>query len=88
MKQKLPIMLLGVPVFGGWLPYIGRRHIPLNRDGSPVESDGLIEEGCGFYFVKPFVVEWLGYGRPLTRSYVFRTDTGEIVNNPEFDTAG
>lgn len=75
--------LFGYPIFGFFLPFIGRRQIALNRDGSQVDTGeaGICDE-VGPYFVRPLVFEWLGYGRPLTASMVYETRSGEIVNPP------
>lgn len=79
--------IFGVPLIGVILPFIGKRRIPINRDGSIVFTgeDDLLDER-GFYYVEPWVFEWLGRGWPLTRSLVRRTDTGEVVD-PEFEEA-
>lgn len=81
------IHIFGIPLFGVILPYIGYRRVPLNRDGSVVDTGhGDILDERGFYFVRPFVIEWLGCGWPLSRrGYVYRTDTGELVDEPEFE---
>ncbi|GJD31479.1 hypothetical protein PMNALOAF_2738 [Methylobacterium adhaesivum] len=75
--------VLGLPLFGVILPFVGRRTVPLNRDGSFVDTglDDLTDER-GPYFVRPFVVEWLGFGLPLTGSLVFDTLTGEAIDPP------
>lgn len=80
--------LLGFPIFGVILPYIGRRRISLNRDGSFVDTGEMIlDDERGFYYVEPWVFEWLGSGFPLSKALVRRTDTGEVVT-PEWDVAG
>lgn len=75
--------LLGLPMFGFWLPYIGKPHLPLNRDGSFAdgESDDL-HERVGYYYVKPLVVGWFGVSVPLTPSPVYLTATDEVVEPP------
>lgn len=78
----------GLPLFGFFLPFVGRRRIALNRDGSFVDTgEELMDDEKGFYYVAPWVFEWLGLGQPLTRSVVRRTDTHEIVT-PDWDVAG
>ncbi len=70
-----PLSIFGVPLIGVILPYIGKRRIYLNRDGSMVDTgqhDILDERG---WPLKP-------------RTLVYRTDTGKVVDNPEFDEAG
>lgn len=84
-----PLRIFGVPVFGVILPFVGRRRIPLNRDGSFVDDDSeLIEDGAGWYYVEPFAIEWLGFGLPLGTSPVRLVATGEIVDDPPFEIAG
>lgn len=47
------------PIFGGWLPRIGKRRIALNRDGSFVDTgETLIDNEHGYYYVEPWVIEW------------------------------
>lgn len=80
--------LFGFPVFGVILPFLGRRTIPLNRDGSVVdtgEADMLNEVGP--YYVRPWVFEWLGKGIPLTPSLVYETRSGQPVGPPWLDHA-
>lgn len=75
--------LFGYPVFGFFLPFIGRRQIALNRDGSQVDTgEADICDEVGPYYVRPLVFEWLGFGFPLTQSCVHETKTGEIVDAP------
>jgi hypothetical protein len=80
--------IFGLPVFGVILPFIGKRRIPLNRDGSFVDTGefDIIDEK-GFYYVEPWVFEWLGRGCPLSASLVHLSATGEVVT-PEFQVAG
>lgn len=75
--------VFGLPLFGVILPFIWRRTIHLNRDGSFVDTglDDLIEER-GPCFVRPLVFEWLGRGLPLTQSLVFDTRTGKAIDPP------
>lgn len=55
---------LGMPLVGGWLPFIGYRRIYLNRDGSIVDTGKfLMDDERGPIYVQPFVIEWLGRGR-------------------------
>lgn len=75
--------LFGIPVIGVILPYIGRRRIALNRDGSQVDTGRF--DACdevGPYFVMPLVVEWLGFGRSLGPSLVYETCSGEPIDPP------
>lgn len=80
--------LFGYPVFGFILPFIGKRKIPLNADGSFVDdgADDLLDSS-GPLFVRPVVFEWLGFGFPITRSLVYSTMTGEPVE-PAWAEAG
>lgn len=88
MQKREPLRVFGLPVVGVILPYIGRRRIPLNRDGSIVETtaDDILDER-GFYYVEPVVFEWLGFGFPLTDAYVHLTSTGQQVD-VDFTVAG
>jgi len=80
--------ICGIPLIGVILPFLGRRRIHLNRDGSFVDTGQVdIRDERGFYYVQPWVFEWLGFGWPLTQSNVFLTSTGEAVD-PEFETVG
>lgn len=47
-------------------PFVGRRRLPVNRDGSPFDSGkfDLLCENSPF-FVEVWVMEWLGYGVPI-----------------------
>jgi len=75
--------LFGFPVFGVILPYVGRRVIALNSDGSQVDTGEYdICNEVGPYYVKPWVLEWLGLGFGLDTSSVYETKTGQIVNPP------
>lgn len=51
---------------GGLLPFIGKRRLPVNRDGSPfdVGAFDLLDEDAPFY-IRIWAVEWLGFGLPL-----------------------
>lgn len=81
--------LFGIPILGVILPCIRRSRVPVNRDGSIVDTGKRdLSDERGFYYVEPWTFEWLGIGWPLSRAYVYRADTGEIVANPEFDEAG
>lgn len=75
--------LFGLPVFGVILPYIGRRRIALNRDGSQVDTgeDDICDE-IGPYYVRPMVFEWLNFGFPLGPSLVYETRTGDAIDPP------
>lgn len=68
-------------LFGVVLPYIGPRTLPMNRDGTLYDSGerDLLDERAPYY-VRLWVVEWLGIGIPL-RSRVLLRDarTGEPV---------
>lgn len=73
--------LFGFPVFGFFLPFIGRRQIPLNRDGSVVDTgEADVCDEVGPYYTRPLVFEWLGRGFGLGPSMVHDTRTGEVVN--------
>lgn len=77
-----------LPVFGYWLPRIWKARLPLNKDGSFVDTgeDDLLDEK-GVYYVEPLVFEWFGRGFPLTGSYVYDAGTGLPVD-VDFDEAG
>lgn len=80
--------IFGIPVFGGILPYIGRRKIPLNRDGSIVDTGEMVmDDEKGPLYVKPWVFEWLIFGFPLSASLVYDSRTNEVVT-PDFNVAG
>ena len=73
--------ILGFPLWGFWLPFVGRRTVPLNADGSVVDT-GLadITDEVGPYYSRPVVFEWFGVGVPLAPSYVYRTGVeGPVV---------
>jgi hypothetical protein len=78
------IYIFGVPLFGVILPFIGKRRIALHRDLSVVDTgeDDILDER-GFYFTEPWVIEWLGRGRALTKSSVCHADTGLAVYDDE-----
>lgn len=70
---------LGCPVFGFWLPFVGARTIPVNRDGSIVDTgmDDVTQE-IGAISVRVFAFEWLGGGLALPFGQRgFDTATGE-----------
>jgi hypothetical protein len=72
--------LLGLPVFGFWLPFIGRVRIYLNRDGSIVDTGAAdMRDERGPVYVEPWSVEWLGFGMPFTPATPRDTLTGELV---------
>lgn len=75
-------------IFGLILPYIGRRTIPLNRDGSVVDTGqaDMCDE-VGPYYTKPLVFEWLGFGTGLGPSPVYDARTGEMIDPPWLDEA-
>lgn len=80
--------IFGIPVFGVILPFVGKRRIPLNRDGSIVDTGlDLIDDERGYYYVEPWTIEWLGLGVPISRSFIRLCSTGEIVE-PPWATAG
>jgi hypothetical protein len=84
-----PWTFFGVPIFGVILPFVGRRRLPLNRDGSFVDTGApLIENETGWYYVEPFVIEWLGFGRPFGATPLRLSSTGEIVNDHDFESVG
>ena len=80
--------IFGVPLFGVILPFIGYRTVPLNRDGSFVDTgEADMCDEVGFYYVRPLVFEWLGFGKPLKDSLVYLTSTNEPTT-PDFMVAG
>jgi hypothetical protein len=81
--------IIGFPILGGTLPWITRRRLALNRDGTYVDTGKtLIEDEVGFYYIEVWSFEWLGFGLPLSSDYVRLTSTGEIVEDPDFEVAG
>lgn len=83
MKQP-PLMLFGIPVMGVILPFIGRRRLALNRDGSLVNTGEFdLADEVGFFYIEPWVVEWLNFGITITDAPVRLTSTGEIVDEVE-----
>lgn len=64
-------------VIGTVIPYIGRRNIPLNADGSVVDTGefDLVDE-VGPYFMRAWVFEWLGFGLMFGKPKFFRTIDG------------
>lgn len=51
---------------GMLFPFIGKRRLPVNRDGTPFDSGewDLLDEVAPFY-VEIWAFEWLGFGFPL-----------------------
>jgi len=77
------ITIFGVPVFGVILPFIGRRTIPLNGDGSVVDTGQYdMTEETGAYYTRPMVFEWLGFGCGLGPALVYSARTNEPVDPP------
>ncbi|KTS51397.1 hypothetical protein NS230_13680 [Methylobacterium indicum] len=75
--------LFGLPVLGLLVPWITRRKLALNADGSFVDTGiEMIEDEVGPYYVRPAVLEWLGFGIPLSQSLVYRTADDEPVDAP------
>jgi hypothetical protein len=56
--------MMGRPVFGFWLPFLGWRDLPADREGLPCFED----PATGRYVRKPYAIgsflqfEWLGIG--------------------------
>ena len=50
-------------IFGIWLPWIGVRELPANRDGSIFDTGkaDILDEEAPYYF-PVFAFEWFGYG--------------------------
>lgn len=75
-------------LFGVVLPFVGRRTVPLNRDGSVVNTGEFdMCNEVGPYYVRPLVFEWLGFGFPLTQSLVFDARTNQAIDPPWLDVA-
>lgn len=51
---------------GVLVPFVGKRRLPVNRDGSPFDSGefDLLCENAPFY-VEIWAVEWFGFGIPI-----------------------
>lgn len=75
-------------MLGTLIPYIGRRKVPLNRDGSVVDTGefDMLNE-IGPYYVRPLVFEWLGFGFPLGQSLVFDARTNQPIDPPWLSAA-
>lgn len=73
--------LMGFPIFGFWLPFIGWRNLPVNRSGSIISASGDILEARSPFFITAFALEWLGLGVSFLRAPVPIRDaiSGEIV---------
>lgn len=53
-------------IFGVFLPYIGMRRIPINANGSIVDTGKAdILDEAGPYYVRMLTFEWLGFGLPI-----------------------
>ena len=66
---------------GFLFPFIGKRKIPINRDGSVFDSGELdmLDEKAPFY-VEIWAIEWLGFGIPVWPWGIIRDSiTGEPV---------
>lgn len=73
---------MGVPIFGVLLPFIGVRRLGLNMDGSHFDSgemDILDEASKAPAYADVWVVEWLGFGRPLAPCVIRNARTGEPI---------
>lgn len=72
--------IFGYPVFGFYLPFIGKRRIYLNRDLSFVDTGkfDLCDER-GPYYTEPMVIEWLGFGVAFGYTVVFDSMTHKPV---------
>ena len=64
-------------------PFIGKRRLPVNRDGSPFDSgefDLLDELEKAPFYVEVWVLEWAGIGVPIWPwSLVYDAKTGVPV---------
>lgn len=75
--------IFGLPIFGFFLPYIGRIKLHLNGDGSVVDTGKAdVLDEVGPYYVTPLTFEWFGFGMPITKSMVYSTKTNEAVDPP------
>lgn len=82
MKQIIAFLILLVP-------YIGRRRIDINRDGSLVDTGMFnLSDERGYYYVKPWVFEWLIFGFPLSKSHVYLSSDDSIVTDHNISMAG
>ena len=69
------------PILGVVIPWIAKRRIPLNRDGTVVDTGQFSsDDERGYYFVNVWEFEWLGLGIPLYPARVRLTSTGEFVD--------
>lgn len=76
-----------LPIFGFFLPYIGMRTIPLNKDLTMVDTGKVdLADEVGYYYVRCLVFEWLGFGRPIWQfdgGQVRKWETGELVSEED-----
>lgn len=62
------MMLLGYPLFGFWLPFIGFRRLPCDGEGTPISIEADDKEAWAEFghLVRGeqsfFVAQWLGRG--------------------------
>jgi len=74
-------------LFGTILPWVGVRKIPLNRDGSIVDTgEGDLTDEVGYYYVRLIAFEWFGFGLPIWQFGGGRVQlwaTGEYVQLEE-----
>lgn len=76
------------PILGVLLPFIGRRRVPLNRDGSVVDTGELdMCDEIGPYYTLPLVFEWLGFGFGLGPSPVYDSRTDQLIDPPWLEAA-
>lgn len=53
----------GLPLFGFWLPRIGTRKVPFNRDKSVTDTGKFdIADEVGYYYANILSFEWFGFG--------------------------
>lgn len=72
-------------IFGLILPWIMRVKIPLNTDGSIIDTGQfLVDDEVGFYYARPWAFCWLGFVAPLTRSSIYHTADDSVEENPPF----
>ena len=67
---------------GLFFPFLGRRRIPCNRDGSIVDTgeQDMLDEISAFY-LEVWAFEWLGFGLPIWPwSLVYDAATGKPLS--------
>jgi hypothetical protein len=63
------------------IPFVGKRRLPVNRDGSLVDTGELdVTDEKSVFYIEIWTFEWFGIGIPIsTKAYVRDSKTGEPV---------